>query len=814
MEAASDDDGASDVCQNIINDLEQLQNDNDAESPPPPQINDNRTHSSIARRRYKIIISLVCLILVAIIIAIAITLTTKNTSTNSDELNNSLPLTSSSSIPSTSPSNIYRLSNPPSITNSLFPSMSITPTNSPTNCVYRVSSSYQTLDLPISNTQSYNTRYAMDDNNAVVITFDNVNMIYISFYTLQPTPQSATNAEGDASPPPRVNLFSQHSLPTSNQKLQWVRNDVYTFQYSYPTTNEYSIDISDNFAMLGLPIYRNGAGLVYLFEKHQRGDELGNSADDNDLDIDEDTDTGSEDTTVVWEFIQEPILPNDAWPNDQFGHTVSLTTSPNVGESSQSAVVSALIDKAIYIFQKTDDISPDVGTGEEVDEQSTTTNGWNQLTKLDLNYIPNQVYVAKQTILVLDSITGEIHFYKYDTESNKIIPSQESIVSNPNLNEYEDASTVLELVNVTGSGKLIDNVAVDEDTFAYSTLQWMNDTQAWDLEGVYIYNRPSSDDQFTLLQFLNASIYGFESTVDIDIDDDILLIGSTIFSKQSHGYYVESYTLNGQYINPQLSGRRILAELVSPNDNDKTTEIISLDIEDCTQGMPTQLPSTSMAPMASPSSSIDGSSSIRPTLSYSPTSTLNPSSSPSSSIHPSTSLIPSYTPTTTSIPTMCYNVKIVLMTTGSNYTDIANSTSWELYEKDTQRTVLQGGPFIDNSVEEYVVDCLDMNDYIFSITNTNGQGFGDDCTSCGYFVFVDGVSIGGNINFFYNDKLAFPLPLVGGAEASGSDNDDASLCSGDFFLRIETDNNPEEITWILVNVKGDTVLSGKYISCV
>ena len=30
-------------------------------------------------------------------------------------------------------------------------------------------------------------------------------------------------------------------------------------------------------------------------------------------------------------------------------------------------------------------------------------------------------------------------------------------------------------------------------------------------------------------------------------------------------------------------------------------------------------------------------------------------------------------------------------------------------------------------------------------------------------------------------------------------------------LRIETDNNPEEITWILVNVKGDTVLSGKKV---
>ena len=152
------------------------------------------------------------------------------------------------------------------------------------------------------------------------------------------------------------------------------------------------------------------------------------------------------------------------------------------------------------------------------------------------------------------------------------------------------------------------------------------------------------------------------------------------------------------------------------------------------------------------------------------------------------------------------------MTTGSNYTDIANTTSWELYEKDSQEVVLQGGHFNDNSVEEYVVDCLDMNNYVFSITNANGRGFGNDCTSCGYFVFVDGISIGGNINFFYNDKLAFPLPLV--EAGAGVVDDDASLCSGDFFLRIETDNNPEEITWILVNVKGDTVLSGKYISCV
>jgi len=645
----------------------------------------------------------------------------------------------------------------------------------------------------------------MDDNNAVVITFDNENMIYISFYTLQPatTTQSTTNDEDDASPPPRVNLFTQPSSQhSSNQKLQWVRNDVYTFQYSYPTNNEYSIDVSDNVAMLGLPVYRNGAGLVYLFEKqHQYGGTANIS--------------GTEEDTVVWEFIQEPILPIDAWPNDQFGHTVGLTTSSNSNDSegeSQLAVVSALVDKAIYIFQKTDVIGKEAEEVEAVDSQSTATNGWNQLSKLDLNYIPNQVYVTKETILVLDSITGELHFYEYNTQSNEILSSQESIISNPNLDEYDASSTILELVNVTGSGRLIDNVAVDEDTFAYSAMIYKNDTKSWDFEGVYIYSRPSDDAQFTLLQFLNASIYDFDSTVDIAIDDDILLIGSTIFSKQSHGYYVESFTLNGQYINPQLSGRRILAEMMSPNDNVETTEIVSLDIEDCTQGMPTQLHSTSTAPIPLPSSVIDGNGSIGPTSSSSPTLSIVPSSSPSSSINPSTSLIPSYTPTTSSIPTICYNVKIVIMTSGSNYTDIANTTSWELYQKDTQEVVLQGGSFIDNSVEEYVVDCLDMNEYIFSITNTNGNGFGEDCTSCGYFVFVDGVSIGGNINFFYNDKLAFPLPLVG--EVGAGVGDDDALCSGDFFLRIETDNNPEEITWILVNVKGDTALSGKYISYV
>ena len=61
------------------------------------------------------------------------------------------------------------------------------------------------------------------------------------------------------------------------------------------------------------------------------------------------------------------------------------------------------------------------------------------------------------------------------------------------------------------------------------------------------------------------------------------------------------------------------------------------------------------------------------------------------------------------------------------------------------------------------------------------------------------------------DRLVFPLPLPQSIDNNGNvvEDDDGALCSGDFFLRIETDNNPEEITWILKNVKGDTVLTGE-----
>ena len=174
--------------------------------------------------------------------------------------------------------------------------------------------------------------------------------------------------------------------------------------------------------------------------------------------------------------------------------------------------------------------------------------------------------------------------------------------------------------------------------------------------------------------------------------------------------------------------------------------------------------------------------------------------------------MPSYKPTVSSFPTNCHSVKIAILTTGATYEDIAGVTSWELYEQSTKQEVLSGGSFNDNTVEEYTTttdDCLEEGNYIFSITNSNGVGFGEDCLTCGYFVFVNDVSIGGNINFFYEDRLTFPLPLLAEAGINDGGDDTASLCSGDFFLRIETDNNPEEITWILVNVKGETVLSGE-----
>lgn len=147
------------------------------------------------------------------------------------------------------------------------------------------------------------------------------------------------------------------------------------------------------------------------------------------------------------------------------------------------------------------------------------------------------------------------------------------------------------------------------------------------------------------------------------------------------------------------------------------------------------------------------------------------------------------------------------MTTDANLEGFEKDvTSWELTEKeDSGNAVLQGGQFKENIIDEFEAPCVEKGTYVFSINNSNGNGFGE-CDTCGYFVFVNGQSIGGSVSFFDNEKLTFPIPAL----HHETDSDENSLfCSNDFILSLYTGEHPE-VTWYLLNVNGVTVLSGEH----
>lgn len=120
------------------------------------------------------------------------------------------------------------------------------------------------------------------------------------------------------------------------------------------------------------------------------------------------------------------------------------------------------------------------------------------------------------------------------------------------------------------------------------------------------------------------------------------------------------------------------------------------------------------------------------------------------------------------------------MTTGVAEEYEEGLTSWHLYEKQSGNVILQGDQLKVDQIDEHVAKCLRESNYVFSISNREGNGFGD-CDTCGYFIFVDDVAIGGSVSFFDNEKLTFALP-------------DDGFCSGDFFLSLNTGIYPNDVT--------------------
>eukprot|EP00956_Cyclotella_meneghiniana_P015005 scaffold22737_cov80-Cyclotella_meneghiniana.AAC.2 len=100
--------------------------------------------------------------------------------------------------------------------------------------------------------------------------------------------------------------------------------------------------------------------------------------------------------------------------------------------------------------------------------------------------------------------------------------------------------------------------------------------------------------------------------------------------------------------------------------------------------------------------------------------------------------------------------------------------------------------------------CVQPGLFTFTVSDSGGDGLGTNGDG-GYYIVADGVKLGVSSFFFHEDEMTFTLPFVGDED----DGDGETECADDFFLVIKTDDNPEEITWNIVdNDSGDIVMEG------
>eukprot|EP00585_Thalassiosira_rotula_P009544 CAMPEP_0196141824 /NCGR_PEP_ID=MMETSP0910-20130528/10656_1 /TAXON_ID=49265 /ORGANISM="Thalassiosira rotula, Strain GSO102" /LENGTH=1250 /DNA_ID=CAMNT_0041403051 /DNA_START=75 /DNA_END=3827 /DNA_ORIENTATION=+ len=510
----------------------------------------------------------------------------------------------------------------------------------------------------------------------------------------------------------------------------------------------------------------DGAGLVYVFEQSGGG---GNDGGDG---------------VVSWTKADRPLVPDDGGRRGaSFGHRMDAY--------GDLAVIGAFNEKALYVFRKYTNAG-----GESL---------WRQRLRFDVGYEMSSCFLRGDTIVALDPVFSKIHFYRYDRGGNQVVPMQDALVIDPEKKEYGSA---MNQIMATGTTSQVFDMHMSEEHLVYSLRTFSSDDNIWTFKEVVVYQRSGGGHEinqtFAFLQHYNASDYEDNFGWELAMHQDVLVIGggdhTFVFTQRENGYFEEIFQLEDSFNSFQMSDRNAIAIRY---DN----EVYSMDFADCMQQMPTQVPSSSIAPSATPSAS------VRPTIviptSSAPTSTFAPSPVPTSSSVPSASVAPSDTPTSSSAPTICYDIRVVIMTTGANTEGLEDDvTSWELYKEGSREVILQGGQFKENAVVQYDAECIEQDDYVFNITNSGGNGFGE-CTTCGYFIFIDGLPIGFMTDFRDVDIVKFRLPLY-----QRELNDEMSVidghpvCSGDFFLILVTDENPQGITWNVTNEDGETVVDG------
>lgn len=167
----------------------------------------------------------------------------------------------------------------------------------------------------------------------------------------------------------------------------------------------------------------------------------------------------------------------------------------------------------------------------------------------------------------------------------------------------------------------------------------------------------------------------------------------------------------------------------------------------------------------------------------------------------------------------------------SSTTRLTGELAWQLEERQTGIVLASGSSLddpatdIDSSdgTDVYFVhqECIESNDFVFRVTNTEGNGLGEEehCEECSYSMWLsDRQDLGdkrifaytGYTGTFHYDQLVlFSVPLPKSAPPDPPGSYGSYLCDKDFNVAVLEMRPAIEITWTLSNEDGETVLTGE-----
>ena len=373
---------------------------------------------------------------------------------------------------------------------SIAPSTSVAPSSSPSECVDKIISNTQEIDLSndIQVNDPQNTTVSIDGRNMVVLARD----------------AKYSNADGRYEGPAYITFYRLDN----NDEWQRVQSPI-----RVDNTRSYSVGLSGSTAFVG--ILSDSDTRVHVYEQNKFGE---------------------------WDRVYDPFFHYET-PGFLEGWEVEID-GDLACESDRNNI------RLYHRNGKWDMVSKFVG-------QACSITG---------------------DIVVITELDGEfLQLYKFNG-INKVYP-------------IEDQDPIL-----TGGVESMDLI---NDYLAYS------DKAGSD---VFIYQRNATNQIYTLHQQLNMVGSKVKS---VALDSDMLVVGGNnhthIYSLQN-GRWEETLTLHESYDDYTISGRTLIGF--------SSSVVGAFDIEDCSQPVPTQSPSTSI-PTRSPSLT----PSLSPTVSSSPSTT-------------------------------------------------------------------------------------------------------------------------------------------------------------------------------------------------